>query len=109
MSSLCFSCYDSGLESFIESRRHRISQVTADTYLSDGRRFKNYFYEGSMKVKGSWVSTTARGRNGRISYEDVDVFLDALASGGMAMGSVSVYRTPIEGALRFAPRCEHVD
>ena len=107
MKSICFDCYLAGLEAFVDSRRHRISEVTAKTYLGDGGRLARFFIEGAIKVKGNWPSTTARGIHGHVELTDMDEFLAALVEGGMAETSATVYRTPIEGAFHFAPPCSH--
>ncbi|MEI8148650.1 MAG: hypothetical protein WCG62_06180 [Actinomycetes bacterium] len=107
MPTVCFRCYEAGLKAFVNSRRYRISQVTADTYLGDGSRFARFFIEGAMKVKGNWVSTEARGVNGHVNLSDEGEFLSALVEGGMADSSATVYCTPIEGAFHFAPSCSH--
>jgi hypothetical protein len=107
MKKKCLTCYDEGLIAFIESRSHRLSPVTSATYISDGRRFSKFFIEGAMRVKGQWMSTSARGESGCVGADEVDEFLNALVMGGMAPSSVNPYRTPIEGALHFAPDCLH--
>jgi hypothetical protein len=105
--SLCFDCFDQGLKAFIQSREHRISEVTARTYQGDGNRFSRFFYEGSMKVKGNWVRTQARGASGYLSLNDIDEFVSALVEGKMPESSANVYRTAIDGAFHFAPLCNH--
>jgi hypothetical protein len=107
MTSKCMSCYNEGLETYVQSRRSEISLATVNTYLSDGRRFSNFFIDGSMRVKGSTQTTTARGANGKISAEDASEFISSLIDGGMATTSATVYLTPIEGAFRHAPICHH--
>lgn len=107
MSEICMSCYDRGLVAFVQSRAHRISVVTVNTYLTDGRRFKNFFIEGYMRVKRSGIQTTGRGVSGLVRSHDLNEFLSGLLEGGMRSTSVDVYRTPVEGAFAFAPLCEH--
>lgn len=107
MSEICMNCYDRGLVAFVQSRAHRISEVTVDTYLRDGRRFKNFFIEGYMRVKGSGIQTIGRGVSGLVRLHDLEEFLSALLEGGMRPTSAEVYRTPVEGAFAFAPQGEH--
>lgn len=105
--AICASCYREGLRTFVNRRRHRISEVTAQTYWGDGRRFVNFFIEGGIKVKGSWQSTSPRGTDACLTISDMSEFLKALTAGGMAHSSATVYRTPIEGAFNYAPACDH--
>jgi len=101
---ICHACYMDGLREYTESRSHEIAEATFHTYMSDGKRFSDFFRMGYLvSRRGTRVTTTARTC---IEADDFREFYEALCE-IMKSSSAAAYETPVIGAFNNAGLCSH--